>query len=408
VSSLHTQAVESARAVELLNRYERIIEISQELTSTLDHNTLLRQIVNGATEVTHSEAASILLVDPASGELRFEMASNLTTRELERFVVPLDGSIAGWVVTHGEPRIIDNAHQDPSFFRNVDESTNFTTRNLLAVPLRSHRGKVIGVLEALNKRDGSSYNDEDVNMLTMMGLHAAIAIENTRMFLQSDFMAEMVHELRTPLSALKTSASLLRRPDLPSDRRTDIVATMQSEIDRLMKLASEYLDLARLESGRTKLEMVNIPLDKLIGECVDIIQPQASERGIRISRVEQTVSVRADRGKIKQVLLNLLTNAVKYNRDAGLIDISVRIQPQEQVNFGQIAVTDTGYGISPEHQKQMFQKFYRVADTAGFTQGTGLGLAIARHIIEAHGGSIWLESQPGAGSTFYFTLPTAN
>jgi signal transduction histidine kinase len=408
VNTLQNQALESARALELLTRYERIIEISQELTSTLDHNTLLRQIVNGATEVTHSEAASILLVDPASGELRFEMASNMATQDLERFIVPLDGSIAGWVVTHGEPRLIDDVNQDPSFFRDIDNSTNFRTRNLLAVPLRSHRGKVIGVLEALNKRDGSNYDDEDVNMLSMMGLHAAIAIENTRMFLQSDFMAEMVHELRTPLSALKTSASLLRRPDLPSERRTDIVATMQSEIDRLMKLASEYLDLARLESGRAKLEMAAVPLDKLISECVDIIQPQASERGIRISRAEQSVSVRADRGKIKQVLLNLLTNAVKYNRDAGLIDISVQIQPHAEVNYGQIAVADTGYGISPEHQKQMFQKFYRVADTAGFTQGTGLGLAIARHIIEAHGGSIWLESEPGAGSTFFFTLPTSN
>ena len=101
MSTLQNQASDSARAVDLLARYERIIEISQELTSTLDHNTLLRQIVNGATEVTQSEASSILLVDPASGELRFEMASNMSARDMERFVVPLEGSIAGWVVMHG-------------------------------------------------------------------------------------------------------------------------------------------------------------------------------------------------------------------------------------------------------------------------------------------------------------------
>jgi two-component system sensor histidine kinase VicK len=116
-----------------------------------------------------------------------------------------------------------------------------------------------------------------------------------------------------------------------------------------------------------------------------------------------SVVISGDRGKLKQVLLNLMTNAIKYNRAGGKIFVCWGVQAEEKVI--QISVQDTGYGISKENQKQMFQKFFRVADTAGFTQGTGLGLVITKHIVEAHGGQIWLESEEGVGTTFFFTIP---
>jgi signal transduction histidine kinase len=388
----------------LLDRYERIIEISQQLNSTLDHVALLRRIISAASELTDSEASSILLIDPATGELRFEQALNISANQADSIVVPLEGSIAGWVVTHGEPRVIQDVTREPSHFKSTDTILEFRTRNILAVPLRTHN-KVIGALEAVNKRDGQPYDSEDVKTLVTLAGQAAIAIENSRLFQQSDFMAEMVHELRTPLAALKTSAALLLRSELPEDRRTDIVQTMQAETDRLIRLTSDFLDLARLESGRARLDITEFPVNKLIDECVDVVHPQAVERGIGIQHEDSPFVVAADRGKVKQVLLNLLTNAVKYNRDRGQIQLSVIESPHHDEPFIEIAVADTGYGISKENQKMMFQKFYRAADTSGFTQGTGLGLAIAKHIIEGHGGAIWLESEPEVGSTFYFTLP---
>jgi signal transduction histidine kinase len=389
----------------LIQRYERIIQISQHLTSTLDTQTLLRRIVHAAAEVTDSEAASILLLDTASGELRFEMASNMQTQDFERFIVPLDNSLAGWVVTHGEPLVVDDVRNEPRFFREVDEETEFKTHNLLALPLRSHRGAVIGCLEVLNKRDGKRYEDDDLKLLSMLSLHAAIAIENSRLFLQSDFIAEAMHELRNPLASLRTSAALLKRPNLPDEKRIEIIDMLDSEIQRLTQLASEYLDLARLESGRTQLSISDVMLDKLIGECIDVVKSHASERDIRIHWLPEKFVVRADRGKVKQVLLNLLSNAVKYNRTGGEIHVRTILSMNDDKAFVQISVADTGYGISKENQRNMFQKFYRSPDTSGFTQGTGLGLAIARHIVEAHGGSIWLESDAGVGSLFAFTLP---
>lgn len=388
-----------------LFRYERILEISQELAVMFDHQALLRVIVNAASELTDSEASSILLLDSATGELRFEMASNMVSSDLTNIVVPIEGSIAGWVVTHGEVRLIQDITTDPGYSQQVEDATRVRTSNLLAVPLKSRRGQVIGVLEALNKRGPAHYQDDDIKMLTLLALHAATAIENARLFQQSDFMAEMVHELRTPLVALKTSTALLSRSDLPDEKRTDIIETLQSETERLVRLTSEYLDLARLESGRARLEISEVSLEKLLYECVDIVHPQATERGIQIKKAIPDFAVRADRGKVKQVVLNLLSNAVKYNREHGIIDIRVTPLLAHEEPFAQIAVADTGYGIPQESQRHLFEKFYRVADTSGFTQGTGLGLTIARHIIEAHGGNIWVESEPGSGSTFFFTLP---
>jgi signal transduction histidine kinase len=390
----------------LLARYERIIEISQQLNSTLDHNALLQRIIAAAMELTNSETASILLIDPTTGELRFELAPNIDSTQIDSLVVPMEGSIAGWVVTHGEARVIEDVRSEPNFFRNVDDRLQFQTHNILAVPLRTHN-KVIGALEALNKRDGEPYNGEDIKILTTLAVQAAIAIENARLFQQSDFMAEMVHELRQPLMALKASAALLLRPNLPSGSLSDIVQTLQSETDRLIHMTSDFLDLARLESGRTKLDLSHFDLNKLFRECLDVVFHQAEARGITIHLTDNNFEINGDRGKIKQVLLNLLTNAVKYNRDNGEIRIEARLVRTHGDVFVELSVTDTGFGISKDNQKGMFQKFFRASDTAGHIQGTGLGLAIAKRIVESHGGAIWLESEPNVGSTFYLTLPFA-
>lgn len=386
----------------LVENYRRIIEISRQLNSTLEHRMLLQQIISAVTEILNTEAASIMLIDPGTGELRFEIASNINPNAMDTIVIPMEGSIAGWIATHGEPRVIEDVTHEPGHFQAVDETIAFKTRNLLGVPLRTHT-KVIGVVQAVNKRDGNKFNEADVNTLTVLASQAGIAIENARLFRQSDFIAEMVHELRTPLAGLKASATLLARPNLPESKREDIINLIQSETDRLSRLTTEFLDLARLESGRTRLELAKFELSKFIEESIEVVKPQAHEKGVSVEMDGKSLVVSGDRGKLKQVLLNLMTNAIKYNRENGQIFIRWEVIPDEKVV--QIQVQDTGYGISKENQKQMFQKFFRVADTAGFTQGTGLGLVITKHIVEAHGGHIWLESEEGVGTSFFFTIP---
>jgi signal transduction histidine kinase len=391
----------------IIARYQRLIELSHQINSTLDLASLLKKIIAAAKELTNTEAASIMLIDPATGDLRFEIASNIPSQEMDEIIIPKGSGIAGWVALHGEPRVINDVTKEPSWSKRVDDTIEFQTRSILAVPLRTHT-KVIGVLEGINKVSGENWTETDINTLTTLAGQAAVAIENARLFQQSDFIAEMVHELRTPLAALKASTVLLLRPDLPENRRHDIITTMHSETERLSRLTSEFLDLARLESGRTRLDMARFDVNKLIEESVEVVQPQAHDKGIIINIERDELVANADRGKVKQVLLNLLTNAIKYNRENGQIFVSAEATANHENHpFVQIAVQDTGYGIAKEHQKHMFEKFYRVADTAGFTQGTGLGLAIARHIVEVHGGQITLDSEQGVGSTFAFTIPLA-
>lgn len=392
---------------DLLAHYQRIIEISQQLGTTYDYVSLLQKIVAAAKELIHTEAAAIMLLDDATGKLRFAMSSNIKPHEMEEIEVPLEGSIAGWIFTRGEPRVIEDAANDPNHFQGVDSRIDFITRNILGVPMRTHT-RVIGVVQAVNKVNNQRFNDEDIATLRTLATQAAMAIENARLFQQSDFIAEMVHELRTPLAALKASTTLLQRPELPDNKKQDIVDTMQGETQRLINLTNDFLDVARLESGRTQLEVAPFQTNKLFRESIGVISQQATDKDISIIVTEDDWVVEADRGKIKQVLLNLLTNAIKYNRLGGTITVYTEPVMEQEHPFLQISVKDTGYGISREHQKNMFQKFYRVPTTANIERGTGLGLAICKNIVEAHGGRIWLESKEGVGSTFSFSIPLSD
>jgi signal transduction histidine kinase len=388
----------------LLKRMERLMEVSRTLASTLELGKLLRKIIEAAKELTDSEAASIMLVDPSTGELRFEAATNMEEIMLG-IVIPVEGSIAGWIVTHSEPVVVPDTSQDSRWSQKVDQQTSFVTRSILGVPLVT-RDKSIGALEALNKRTGT-FNQDDATTLQTLAAQAAIAIINARLFAQSDQIAEMVHELRTPLNSLSASTHLLLRPELPTERRSEIIKTMQRETLRLSQMTTDFLDLAKLESGRMRFTKENFDVRELTDECADVVRQQAAARGIAIqchvAPAPQTLE--SDRGKIKQVILNLLTNAIKYNRENGGIIVSTYVTSD---SYYSVSVADTGKGIPPEAMAHMFEKFYRVADTENTTTGTGLGLPIARKIIEALGGEMGVKSTPGVGSTFYFTLPLPN
>ncbi|MGH2521091.1 MAG: ATP-binding protein [Anaerolineales bacterium] len=387
----------------LLKRMERLMEVSRNLASTLELDKLLRMIIQAAQELTDTEVASIMLFDPHSGELRFEAATNMEPT-LQGIVIPVEGSIAGWIVTQAEPLVVPDTSKDPRWHQKVDEATDFVTRSILGVPLVT-REKTLGALEAINKRTGE-FTEEDADTLQTLAAQAAVAIVNARLFQQSDLISEMVHELRTPLMSLTATSHLLLRPELPADKRVEMVKTLQRETGRLAQMTTDFLDMARLESGRMRFTREKFSLPELIAECVEVVRPQAGTRRLSLSTETEPglPEVESDRGKLKQVLLNLLTNAVKYNRENGSITVSARM-----VDTGcRVSVADTGRGIPPEAMTHMFEKFYRVPDSENTAPGTGLGLPIAKKIVEALGGEMWVESTAGVGSTFYFTLPSAH
>jgi signal transduction histidine kinase len=266
------------------------------------------------------------------------------------------------------------------------------------------KDKTIGVLEAVNKR-GGVFTDEDIRLLQALGAQAAIAIENSRLFQQSDLVSEMVHELRTPLASLTAAAHLMRRPDFPEDQRKKLSETVYSEVVRLNEMATDFLELARLESGRGKFIREPIHLGGLVRECLEIVRPQADAEGIALEAGADPplAPVQGDRNRLKQALLNLLTNSVKYNRRDGRVRIDLRSEGSEVV----IEIRDTGRGIPAESLPHIFERFYRVPDPEGHIVGTGLGLVITKRIVEGLGGTLSLESEVGRGSTFSVHLPAA-
>lgn len=389
---------------ERLESYRRLLAISQDLTSTLDLCTLLDVIVNAARDLTRTEATSILLLDNKTGDLYFEAVTGSKSEEIKRIVVPPD-SLAGWVAREGRAQIINDVSRDQRFSPKSDASTGFHTRAMIAVPLKV-KDRTIGVLEAINRLDNSPFVEEDVELMLTLGAQAAVAITNAELFQQSDLISEMVHELRTPLTSIVAYSELMLRREIPPAQARSFVETINQEALSLSNMTNAFLELSRLQSGRIRMEMVNFNLADLVREVMQLLHPQTDERGLTLSATlpDQDAFVTADRDRIRQVLVNLTSNAIKYNRDAGTVNILV--EPLT-VQYLRLSVSDTGRGIPEQDQSRIFEKFFRVADSEGYATGTGLGLSIVKQIIEAHGSAIEVQSQVDVGTTFSFVLKAA-
>lgn len=220
-----------------------------------------------------------------------------------------------------------------------------------------------------------------------------------------DFISNISHELRTPLASLKALAETLQisAADDPENTR-HFLEQMDTEIDALTQMVNELLELARIESGRVPLNLQRMDPCLLAKNSAERLRMQAERAGLtlKIDCGEGIQPIMADGPRLEQVLVNLIHNAIKFTRPGG--EITVFLKPQEKmVCFG---VKDTGIGISAEMLPRVFERFYKT-DPSRSDRGTGLGLSIARHLVEAHSGRIWAESQKGKGSTFYFTIPAA-
>jgi signal transduction histidine kinase len=384
-----------------LEGYRRLIAIARDLASTLDLDVLLNRIIRAAADITEAEAASILLYDDAARQLNFQVTTNLDLQTMRGLIVPLDGSIAGWIVTNREPVRIANAHEDARFYKEIEQAVRFPTESMLGVPLIT-KEKVVGVLEVINKRN-SNFTDADEDLLVVLGAQAAVGIENARLFQQSDLIAEFVHELRTPLASIGTTTYLLLRPEMSQEQREQMIHNIHGETLRLNTMASAFLDLARLESGRVQFHLTKFDLLPLLEECRQIMQSKADEEAIAIN-IEIPADfpqVEADRDKFKQVVLNLLSNAIKYNCPNGSVILTASIGDRDWT----LSVRDTGMGIPEKALPYLFEKFYRVPASESKISGTGLGLSICKQIVSVHGGRIEVESKLGKGTVFIIHLP---
>jgi two-component system cell cycle sensor histidine kinase PleC len=221
---------------------------------------------------------------------------------------------------------------------------------------------------------------------------------------KSDFLSRMSHELRTPLNSILGFAQVLEMAPLPADEANSVEQILKGG-RHLLNLINEVLDVSRIEAGRLSLSLEPVHLAEVIQEAIELVRPLAQQRSITISSVFRAMDdyVRADRQRLRQVLLNLLANGVKYNVEGGRLEVS--IEPQEN-SMVRTAVADTGRGIPPHEREKLFQPFERLAGESLAVEGTGLGLALSKGLVEAMGGMIGVESAT-AGSRFWFDLAPA-
>jgi CheY-like chemotaxis protein/anti-sigma regulatory factor (Ser/Thr protein kinase) len=225
---------------------------------------------------------------------------------------------------------------------------------------------------------------------------------------KSEFLARMSHELRTPLNAIIGFSQLLELDDLTPEQHDDI-GLVRKAGTHLLELINEVLDIARIESGRMTISPEPVSLVAAVSEAVALIAPFADEREIAVDvdtgALRRAGHVTADGNRLRQVLLNLLSNAIKYNRPRGRVTVGVGVTDTGRVRT---SVTDTGIGIQPEHLADLFEPFERLGAEQSEVEGTGLGLTLSKGLIEAMGGTIDVDTQPGAGTTFVIDLATAD
>ena len=222
---------------------------------------------------------------------------------------------------------------------------------------------------------------------------------------RQDFVANVSHELRTPLTTIKGYAETLLEGALKEDVAFQFTQVIKKHADRLTKIVEDLLMLSRIESKEFRLEKKIVSPQDLVNDVIDYVRQSADKKRISIHKSEMAPSlkVEADRNYLEQVLINLIDNAIKYTPDGGRITISVVEKEGQEVEF---SVRDNGIGIPKEDMPRIFERFYRVdKGRSKESGGTGLGLSIVKHLVQAHGGRVWVESRLGEGSTFSFTLP---
>jgi signal transduction histidine kinase len=403
-----------------VSELEALGEVSRAISSTLDLRAVLDSILAHACQLADSGGGAIYVYDPVRRQFDLEagyrMGKDLIAAVREH-PIRLGDALIGQCAERREAVQIEDltkAPPHPLFDLHVQAGV----RALLAVPL-VHQHELIGALVVRRKRVGA-FADHTVTLLQSFAAQSAVAIQNARLFREteqqsrelaaasrhkSEFLANMSHELRTPLNAVLGYAELIQ-----DGIYGDVSAKMQGVLERiqqngrhLLGLINAVLDLSKIEAGQLMLQPADYSMRELALGVISATEALAAEKKLALE-VDVPADLppgRGDERRLTQVLMNLVGNAIKFT-DAG----SVRIRATVEDGSFLVAVTDTGVGIAAEDQKRIFEEFQQV-DTSSTRRkgGTGLGLAIARRIVELHGGRIWVESAPGQGTTFHFTLP---
>jgi PAS domain S-box-containing protein len=403
-----------------------LAEAGRVLADSLDFRTTLNAVAKIVTPALADWCAVVLQND--EGELETVAVAHADPEKVkwarevaERF--PMDASAPTGVpnvVRTGKselyPEITDEmlvaSAQDPEYLALL---RTVGMRSVMIIPMQAH-GRTLGALTLIGAESGRSFTEADLPVAEELARRSALAIETAELFqaaaaanrAKSEFLASMSHELRTPLNAILGYTSLLAEgitgPVSPPQQEQ--LLRIRASATHLLGLIDEVLSFSRLEAGRERLSIHDVDVRRVLDEAAALVRPMAAAKKLPLDiappdRADEQLHLRTDVLKLRQILVNLLTNAVKFT-DHGSVTLSARADGDDVV-FG---VTDTGIGIPPAHLEHVFDAFWQVEQAASRrVGGTGLGLSVTRRLARLLGGDVTVESTPGQGSTFSVRLP---
>ncbi|MBS3121416.1 GAF domain-containing protein [Candidatus Woesearchaeota archaeon] len=436
LKGLANQAALSIRNCELYDNLNKemdvlsnILETSQSINAQLNLDNLLKITFEKTIELTKADSGILLLLK--DDFLEIKLTKGYAKEKASIIRIKKDEGISGWVARNGKPLIIANVKDDKRYVE-----INKKTVSEAAIPLIK-AGKVIGVLNF----ESSNYDNfrRFEKPLEILTNQIAIAIENAKLYheislfnetlknevymatkelveknkelermaqLKSDFVSNVSHELRTPLTSIKGYSKLLlegRLGEVP-EKQVQCLKIILEETDRLTRLINEILDLAKLEKGKVKFKKEKINIEEVAQKVIETLTTLADDKDIKIhfTPTGKIFNIAASQDLIKQVFFNLIGNAIKFTPKKGSIYVNI----ENIENEIKVTIKDTGIGIKKEIVPKIFDKFFQVDSSMTREHGgTGLGLPISKHIIDAHKGKIFVESEVGKGSSFIFTLP---
>ncbi len=420
--ALEREQAARAEAENSQKRTALLAEASRVLSTSFDYQTTLAALVRLAVPTL----ADYCALDILEGENEFKRIGEAHVDPTKSNLIRQVGTFPRSALTAQHPLIrvmttgypVLEADITPAFIRAsfAEHSQRqmveaLGPRSFICVPLVSS-GKILGALTLVTSGSGRRYDEADLSLAADMARRAAIVVEHARLFHEAqqatkardDVLAVVAHDLRNPLNTVTMAIGLMLE-NTPVERTQERrqVEIVRRAADRMNRMIQDLLDVKRMESGRLAIDLRPEDVDVIINDMIEMLRPLAvgSSIALEANVPEGLPPVLADSARIQQVLSNLVGNAVKFTPRDGRITVCAE-QMEGEIRFG---VIDTGPGIPPEQVPHIFGQFWQASSSD--RRGIGLGLAIAKGIVEAHKGTIWVESHVGLGSTFYFTLPTA-
>ncbi|UOE49180.1 PAS domain S-box protein [Mucilaginibacter sp. SMC90] len=395
-----------------MERMEILNSISKSINEDLDLQHILQKVTDATTRLTGADFGAFFYnqVDQAGESYWLYTISGAPRAAFENFPMPRNTAVFHPTFSGEGVVRVDDVTKDPRYGKNSPyfgmPEGHLPVVSYLAVPVITHSGVVIGGLFFGHQQAGI-FKEEHEDLVVTVASQAAVAIDNSRLFEEvkdlsnkkDEFIALASHELKTPLTSMSGFLQILERT-VPDGIAKSFAEKALKQLAKLNDLVNDLFDISKIQAGKLQLNFEPFDLSDLLDEIADTFGQTHAHYNLKMA-ADGELWVSGDKMRLEQVLTNLLGNAVKYAPDAREVSM-IAIRTGNEVR---ISVKDQGPGILPENQQHIFSQFYRVKEQERKTSGLGLGLYISKDIIDRHGGRIWVESTPGHGATFTFSLP---